>query len=82
MTPLTQMNNIEKILDEIKLIQREDWMNHQICGDMPNVDTRCLVFCCSPAKPCPLRNIVLRKMGLTVEYYAKMKEKSSKEFEI
>lgn len=73
--------NVEDVLKQIKFIKREDWLNHQICGDFPTVDSRCLIFCCSPRKPCPLRNITLRKMGLTVEDYAKIKEKIAANFE-
>ncbi|MFC1700710.1 hypothetical protein ACFLZ0_01010 [Patescibacteria group bacterium] len=64
----------------IKFIKKNDWLNHQICGDFPEVDVRCLVFCCSPLKPCPARNAILKEMGLTVEDYAKIKEKSGEDF--
>lgn len=72
--------NIEKILNSIKFIKQDDWARHQICGDFPEVDARCLTFCCSPAKPCPLRNAVLKKLGLNLEEYIKIKEKSAAEF--
>ena len=64
----------EKISKKIKFIKRNDWTGHQICGDFPKVDIRCLVFCCSPAKPCMFRDTVLQKMGLTLDDYTRMKE--------
>jgi len=66
-------NIFKKINDKIKLVEKEDWEFHQICGDFPEVDKRCLVFCCSPVKNCPYRNAVLQKMGLTIRDYTKMK---------
>jgi hypothetical protein len=69
----------EKVSEKIKFIKKDDWINHQICGDFPEVDIRCLVFCCSPAKNCPFRNSVLKKIGLTVMDYTKMKERFAEE---
>ncbi len=71
----------EKISKRINFIKRGDWTDHQICSDFPNIDIRCLVFCCSPAKPCIFRNTVLQKIGLTVDNYTKMKEKFAGEIE-
>lgn len=78
------MNNpqeIEKLLNSIQFSKKEDWFNHQICGDFPNVDARCLTFCCSPAKQCLLRNLVLKKLNLSLEDYINKKQKSAEEFE-
>jgi len=64
----------EKVSKKIKFIKRDDWIEHQICGDFPKVDIRCLVFCCSPSKPCVFRNTILEKMGLTVDDCIETKE--------
>jgi predicted metal-binding transcription factor (methanogenesis marker protein 9) len=69
----------KKISKEIKFIERKDWTNHQICGDFPNVDLRCLVFCCPPSKDCPFRNSVLKKLNKSVKDYKIFKEKLAKE---
>jgi len=66
--------SLKELLNEIELIEREDWINHQICGDFPKVDVRCLIWCCTSAKPCPYRNAVLSKMGKTSEDYAELKK--------
>jgi len=65
---------LKDLLNEIELIEKEDWINHQICGDFPKVDVRCLIYCCAPAKPCVYRNAVLKKFGKTSEEYAKLKK--------
>ena len=70
----------EKITKKIKFVKKDGWLKHQICGDFPKVDTRCLVFCCSPRKPCIFRNTILKKMELSVDDYAKMKEKMAVNF--
>ena len=64
----------KKIEPKIKLIERKDWIKHQICGDFPIIDLRCFVFCCSPSKKCPFRELALRKIGLTAKDYIKMKK--------
>ena len=65
---------LEELLNEIELIEKKDWVDHQICGDFPKVDTRCLIYCCISAKSCPYRNAVLYKMGKTSEEYAELKK--------
>ena len=71
---------LEKILlDKIKITKRGDWINHQICGDFPNIDPRCFVFCCSPDKDCPYRHLALKKVGLTDQDYIEMKKKMTEE---
>jgi len=65
---------LKELLNEIELIEKEDWINHQICGDFPKVDVRCLIYCCAPAKPCLYRNAVLKKFGRTSEDYAELKK--------
>lgn len=73
-------NNIQRALDSVTFTKKEDWAKRQICGDFPNVDARSLVFCCSPIKPCVLRNLVLKKLNISLEEYIKIKEKSAEEF--
>lgn len=75
----TAIEIFRKISKKIKFVKRKDWINHQICGDFPIVDIRCLVFCCSPAKNCVFRNTVLKKMGLTIKDYVRMKEGFARE---
>lgn len=65
----------EKLSKKIELVKIDNWINEQICGTFPKADIRCLVFCCSPAKNCIFRNAILKKMGLTVKDYVKMKER-------
>jgi len=71
----------EKICKKIKFIKKDDWIEHQICGDFPKIDTRCLVFCCSPSKPCIFRNTILKMIGLSIDDYTKIKEKFAINFE-
>jgi predicted metal-binding transcription factor (methanogenesis marker protein 9) len=62
-----------KIEKKLKWVLLQDWETHQICETFPHVDTRDLVFCCSPSNNCPYRAAVLRKMGLTTADYIDMK---------
>lgn len=64
----------KQIEKKITFIEMEDWVNHQICDTFPRVCTKDLVFCCSPSNPCPYRAAVLKKMGLTVAEYIKIKK--------
>jgi len=73
---------LTNLLNEIELFEKEDWINHQICGDYPKVDARCLVFCCSPKKKCPYRNTVLMKLGLDVNGYIEFKQKMADAIEL
>jgi hypothetical protein len=63
----------KKLEKKISYVSLPDWVNHQICESFPKVDTRDLVFCCSPSNNCPYRAAVLRKMGLTTADYIDMK---------
>ena len=71
----------KKIEKKITFILLSDWENHQICSTFPKVDTRDLVFCCSPQNPCPFRAAVLRKLGLTLKDYIDIKKDLSKDLE-
>jgi hypothetical protein len=64
----------KKIEKKITFVLLPDWMNHQICESFPKVDTRDLVFCCSPSNNCPYRAAVLKKMGLTKADYIEIKK--------
>ena len=64
----------ETLVGKVEKTERDDWINHQICGDFPKIDFRCLVFCCSPKKDCPFRKIALRSVGLNDEDYIKIKQ--------
>ena len=69
------LNHIKAIIQKnIEFVEIKDWQNHQICGDYPKVDVRCLAFCCVPSKKCPYRNAVLDILGLTIKDYEKMKK--------
>jgi predicted metal-binding transcription factor (methanogenesis marker protein 9) len=68
-----------KISKEIKFIEKADWYNQEICGDYPNIDLRCLVFCCPPSKDCPFRNSVLKKLNKSVNDYKILKKELAKE---
>jgi len=59
---------------KIRVIERKDWMNHQICGDFPQIDPRCFAFCCTPLKPCPYRRLALKKMGRSDDDYVQLKK--------
>lgn len=72
---------LEKASKKVKLVKKNDWESRSICGDFPEVDVRCLIFCCRAPKPCVLRNAVLKKMNLTVNEYAQMKKKFGQNFE-
>ena len=65
----------KKLEKKITFVQLSDWENHQICSTFPTVDTRDLVFCCSPSNNCPYRAAVLRKLGLSLADYIKMKRR-------
>ena len=74
----------EELIKKIEFVDMEDWINKQICGTFPKVDIRCLAFCCSPAKNCPFRNSVLKKLGKTIkdfiEYKNRFGERIKKDF--
>jgi putative methanogenesis marker domain 9 len=38
-----------------------------------------LVWCCKPSKPCPLRDMVMRRIGMTVDEYMILKKQLSEE---
>ena len=38
-----------------------------------------LVWCCKPSKPCPLRDMVMRKISMSVEEYMELKKQLSEE---
>jgi len=74
----------KELVKKIEFVDMEDWINHQICGDFPKVDIRCMAFCCSPAKNCPFRNSVLKKLGKTIkdfiEYKSRFGERIKRDF--
>jgi hypothetical protein len=75
----TLANDLFKKLEKkITYVSLPDWMNHQICETFPKVDTRDLVFCCSPSNNCPYRAAVLKKMGLTMADYIEIKKELAK----
>jgi hypothetical protein len=69
----------EELISKVERVERYDWLNHQICGDFPQIDLRCLVFCCSPAKNCPYRNIALKGIGLNAGDYIEIKKRLAKD---
>jgi len=68
----------QKLLKEIRFVEKKDWMNHMMCGDYPVIDIRCLAFCCCVSKTCVYRHLILKKLGLTEEDYKQMKEEMAK----
>lgn len=64
---------IEKMSKEASFVCKEDWANHQICGDYPIIDVRSFAFCCSAAKACPWRMAALRALGLDDEALTELK---------
>ncbi|HML06432.1 MAG TPA: methanogenesis marker 9 domain-containing protein, partial [Methanobacterium sp.] len=38
-----------------------------------------LVWCCKPSKPCPLRDMVMRKIDMSTEEYMELKKQLSEE---
>lgn len=72
---------LEKASQKVKLAKKNDWESRSICGDFPEVDVRCLIFCCRASKACVLRNAVLKRIDLTVDEYAQMKKKFGQNFE-
>ena len=66
---------------KIQVIERKDWMNHQICGDFPQIDPRCFAFCCTPLKHCPYRRLALKKLGGSDSDYVQMKKNFGDEIE-
>lgn len=72
---------LEKASQEVKLVKENDWESRSICGDFPEVDVRCLIFCCRASKSCVLRNAVLKRIDLTVNEYAQMKKTFGQNFE-
>lgn len=69
----------KKIAKKICFVSLPDWEYHQICETYPQVDLRDVVFCCSPSNPCPYRNSVLKKLGLSVADYIEIKKKYGEE---
>jgi len=70
------------LFKHIKVTAVDDWVKHQICGDLPVLDPRCLIFCCSPSKNCPYRMIALAKLGLNTKKYTEIKKRLAAEFNI
>lgn len=64
---------LDKIINKIEFVEKEDWYNHQWCGDFPKIDKRCIVFCCAVSKQCPFRAAILKKLGKTNEDYMILK---------
>ena len=64
----------KELINKITLIPMRDWVNRQVCGSLPLLDPRCLIFCCSPKKNCPFRKLALNKLGLTTKDYTVIKK--------
>ncbi|MBE9592845.1 MAG: hypothetical protein IMF19_05135, partial [Proteobacteria bacterium] len=64
----------KKMEKKVEFVSLPDWENHQICSTFPKVDSKCLVFCCSPSNNCPYRAAVLRMLGLTLKDYVEIKK--------
>ncbi len=64
----------KELINKITLIPMRDWINRQVCGSLPLLDPKCLIFCCSPTKNCPSRMLALSKLGLTTEDYTMIKK--------
>ena len=67
-------------MEKPNLIKIDNWMSHMICADYPDVDARCLVFCCSPSKTCLFRQEVLRECDLNMYTYRRIKGQFAKVF--
>jgi predicted metal-binding transcription factor (methanogenesis marker protein 9) len=65
----------KKIEKKLEFVSLPDWEKHQICETFPECDLRTLVYCCAPTNPCPYRAAVLRKLGLSLADYIKMKRR-------
>ena len=59
----------------------DEWYKHQICSTYPRVSLKTMVFCCSPANPCPYRTAVLKKAGLTTKDYIEIKKELAEKLE-
>jgi len=68
----------QKLLKEVRFVEKKDWMNHTFCSDFPIVDKKSVVFCCPPSKKCIYRYLVLKKLGLNHGDYKKLKTELAK----
>lgn len=63
----------KKIMQQIRFIAKKDWQDLSICAIFPEVDIRCLAYCCpEQGKHCVMRNLVLEVSGLQ-QHYTPMK---------
>ena len=65
----------KRIEDKLELVETEEWVEHAICDSYPLVDARQLVYCCPATKQCPFRNIVLKKVGMSLKQYTEWKKR-------
>ena len=70
----------KRIEDKLELVSTDEWVEHAICDSFPIVDTRQIVYCCPATKPCIFRNVVLKKMGMSLKKYIELKKQWAKLF--
>ena len=71
-------NKVKKEIHEVEL-EGDTWLDTQICLTFPAIDRRCLVFCCTPKKPCPFRQAALELLGVSPKQYRTLKKSMTAE---
>ena len=72
-------------LDEVNLTPQEyidiknKFAKETRLGEGPGTCFGSLVWCCKPSKPCPLRDITLRNINMSVDEYLDLKKQLSEE---
>ena len=63
----------KRIENELEIVETDEWEEHTICDSFPIADKRQLVYCCPETKMCIFRNSVLKKIGVSLSDYTKLK---------
>lgn len=61
------------------IVKKEEFGRKTRLGQGEGTCFGSMVWCCKPSKPCPLRDMAMRKIGMSVEEYMELKKQLSEE---
>ena len=59
---------------------KQEFANETKLGEGAHTCFGSLVWCCKPSKPCPLRDMTLRNMGMSYDEYLDLKKELAEKF--
>jgi len=61
------------------IVKKEEFGRKTRLGQGEGTCFGSMVWCCKPSKPCPLRDMAMRKIGMSTEEYMELKKQLSEE---